>query len=258
MVVKSSDELGALSYLALRRGVGIIALILPFALLTGHAINRAFIADEKVDFPGSISAYYYTSMRNVFVGALCAMAIFLFSYRYGVASKKWSNRAAAFALGVALVPTARPKTLGEPAEDPSGGEIFLRVVHLGSAVCFFAVLAYFCLRIFRESDHLTPGPNKAGRNRVYAICGWGICAMLVLALLNAVLDQWATSYNIDQAKPLFWLETFMVLFFAVAWLTKGGWGLYRDRVPNAEPASHGRTAAGEPAPRPSPASSDTA
>jgi hypothetical protein len=31
---------------------------------------------------GSISAYYYSGMRNYFVGTMCALAVFFFSYKY--------------------------------------------------------------------------------------------------------------------------------------------------------------------------------
>lgn len=64
-----------LSYLGLRRAVGYIGIGLPFVLLFGKLLVQGG------PLPGSISAYYYSDMRNVLVGALCAVAIFLISYR---------------------------------------------------------------------------------------------------------------------------------------------------------------------------------
>jgi len=61
------------SYLALRKAVGWIAILLPFTLMLGvFLIFKGEIIQE------SISHYYHTDMRNVFVGAICAIALFLF------------------------------------------------------------------------------------------------------------------------------------------------------------------------------------
>jgi len=61
------------SYLSLRKAVGWIGMSLPFVLMLGVILifNGNLIQE-------SISHYYYTGMRNVFVGALCAVGLFLF------------------------------------------------------------------------------------------------------------------------------------------------------------------------------------
>ncbi|MFU8842923.1 MAG: hypothetical protein ACNA7V_03845 [Bacteroidales bacterium] len=61
------------SYLALRTAVGWIGIMLPFTLVTGVIL----IFRERM-IMHSISSYYYSGMRDVFVGALCAIALFLF------------------------------------------------------------------------------------------------------------------------------------------------------------------------------------
>src|SRR5712671_5197551 len=89
-----------ISYLALRKAVGIIGIALPFVLAFGKIL---------LDGPGiqsSVSAYYYTGMRDVFVGSLCAIAVFLMSYRgYERKDDIAGDLACVFALGVALLPT---------------------------------------------------------------------------------------------------------------------------------------------------------
>lgn len=55
------------SYLFLRQAVGWIGTLLPIVLLVGNAISSA------TPRPDSVSGYYYTDMRNIFVGALCAI-----------------------------------------------------------------------------------------------------------------------------------------------------------------------------------------
>jgi hypothetical protein len=64
-----------LPYLALRKAAGGIALGLPFALV----IPWWFLGGHIIE--SSISGYYYTGMRNLFVGCLCAIAVFILSCR---------------------------------------------------------------------------------------------------------------------------------------------------------------------------------
>jgi len=64
------------SYLALRKAVGWIGMLLPFVLMCG--VSLIFKSDIKLQ---NISMYYYTGMRDVFVGALCAIGLFLFFYK---------------------------------------------------------------------------------------------------------------------------------------------------------------------------------
>ena len=62
------------SYLALRRAVGLIGTLLPFVLMTGGVLVCCGLDVTQE----SISHFYYTCMRDVFVGALCAIALFMF------------------------------------------------------------------------------------------------------------------------------------------------------------------------------------
>jgi len=58
-------------------------------------------------WPQSLSGYYFTSSRNVLVGALCIIAVFLIVYQgYNLLDNMITNLADIFALGVALCPTA--------------------------------------------------------------------------------------------------------------------------------------------------------
>ena len=70
-----SQDLLVLSYLELRKAVGIIGFALPFVL----AFGKDLLQGPGIE--GSISGYYYTDMRNVLVGSLCAIGVFLLSCR---------------------------------------------------------------------------------------------------------------------------------------------------------------------------------
>ena len=91
-----------ISYLSLRKAVGIIGVSLPVVLLLGNWL--VFGCTRLED---SISYYYYSGMRGVLVGSLWAIGVFLLSYRgYDTRDQMAGRLACFFALGVALFPTA--------------------------------------------------------------------------------------------------------------------------------------------------------
>ena len=69
-----------ISYYQLRRAIGFIGLGLPFALMIGEMIVK-WLFPEARGTRHSMSEYYYTAMRGVFVGSLCAIGVFLGAYR---------------------------------------------------------------------------------------------------------------------------------------------------------------------------------
>src|SRR5258708_1137366 len=96
-----------MSYLGLRKAIGIIGLMLPFLLAIGNFFAQPLLRDAKPlrGLQDSISHYYYTDMGNVFVGSLCAIGIFLLSYRgYEKHDRVAGTLACIFAVGVALFP----------------------------------------------------------------------------------------------------------------------------------------------------------
>lgn len=101
MPQENPDNSLVLSYLGLRKAVGIIGILLPFVLVFGKILL------DGSGIESSISSYYYTIMRDVFVGSLCAIAMFLLSYRgYEHADSVAGKLAAILALGTALFPTS--------------------------------------------------------------------------------------------------------------------------------------------------------
>ena len=145
-----------LSYLGLRKAVGIIGTALPFVLVFGKMLL------EGPEIQNSISGYYHTGMRDVFVGSLCAIAVFLISYRgYERKDDIAGDLACIFAIGVALFPTTLDAT-------PSSNDTIVGALHLLFGALFFLTLAYFSLALFRKTDPTkTPTRRKLQRNVVY-------------------------------------------------------------------------------------------
>lgn len=60
------------SYLGIRRAIGAIGLALP--ILLGPVGWLVF----GIEIQDNLSSYYHTALRDIFVGAMCAIGIFLF------------------------------------------------------------------------------------------------------------------------------------------------------------------------------------
>jgi hypothetical protein len=208
-VASDSDATSGLviSYLVLRRAVGIIGTALPFVLVAGRWLLDGW------GIQPSISAYYYTSMRDVFVGSICATGVFLLSYRgYERADDLAGNLACLFAVGLSLCPTA-------PPSGASAAQTLVGQIHLVFATAYFLTLAYFSLVLFRKTH-----PNgrmterKKQRNVIYAVCGYAILACIGLVGIDFAFLRGSALQALD---PVFWLETVAVLAFGISWLTKG-------------------------------------
>jgi len=210
-----------ISYLGLRKAVGFIGLGLPFVLVFG---GKAF--PDAPWFQYSISDYYYTGMRNVFVGSLCSIGVFLITYRgYDIRDRIAGALAAVFAIGVALFPTT-PEVMTEAHMSITAAQTIFDRIHLASAALLFSTLAYFSLALFTKSDPVQPMTmQKKKRNGVYIVCGVLILACIVLIALSEWL--FLNSYspfenpNIKELHPVFWLESAAVIAFGTSWLTKG-------------------------------------
>lgn len=209
------DQQAVLSYIGLRRSVGAIGTALPFVLPLGT------VALFTMDLPSSLSGYYYTGMRDVFVGSMCAIGVFLLSYKFGRADNWLGTIAGVSAIGLSIFPTTPG---GSPT--PTRWEHAAGVLHLVFAAVFFVALAIFCLFLFtRTEPDGTPTDQKRTRNVVYRICGWVIVGCLVLAVVAGV--GLGTDLKAE-LRPLFWLESVAVLAFGVSWLVKGE-TLFRDQ-----------------------------
>ena len=194
----------ALSYLGIRRAIGVIGISLPFVLLVGAW------ALDGVGVQGSISDYYYTVMRNVFVGSMVANGVFFLSYRYARADAALAALIGLAAIGVALFPTTPVL--------PTPGQIALGTVHFVSAAVFFLALAGYSFFIFTKTDPSTPmTPEKRKRNVLYRVSGILIVVCLALIALVNLLPTGA----IANLQPVFWLETVASVSFGLSWLVKG-------------------------------------
>jgi hypothetical protein len=197
-----------LSYLALRKAVGAVALGLPFAV----SIPLLILGNHMIE--SSISGYYYTGMRNLFVGSLCAIGMFMLCCRgYDRKDEVAGMFSALCAVGVAFFPT-------RPEGDATSSQRVEGTVHYIFAALLFSTLAYFCLALFRMSAaNKTMTRKKVQRNMVYSACGVVIIASIGVIAVVKLLQFIHVLENVG--PTVFCFETTALLAFGTAWLIKG-------------------------------------
>ncbi len=185
----------------LRFGIGAIGVLLPIALPLGNWIFVQLGHQTEI-LPSSMSSSYYTSTRNIFVGGLCALGVFLIGYRYNSRDDLWSTIAGVFAVGVAFFPTA-PKV-------PTGYQSAVGIAHLSFAGILLSSLALFCISSFRDPTD----DNKRTANRAYLTAGIAIIAFLVIAVITGA-THWGDRWTLT---PLYVCESLSVWAFGAAWI----------------------------------------
>jgi hypothetical protein len=201
-----SDGQVIVSYLTLRRVVGVLGVALPVVLALW-----GFVLCQSLEIQHSISDYYGLRTRDAFVGILFTIAWFLFTYKgYERKDNIAGNLACFFALGVALF--------------PNSGSDWEKAVHFVSAVALFLVLSYFSLFLFTKSS-VAPTPQKRMRNRIYKACG--LVMLICIALIG--LYYWLLADTpVSRLTPVFWLESLALWSFGLSWFVKGE-TLLRDK-----------------------------
>lgn len=202
MHASNSDRAGeAFDYLTLRACIGIIALALPFV------VSLVALTRDSITLT-SISASYYSSARDLFVGMLFIVGSFLFAYKgHSKTEVQVSNIAAISAYGVALAPTTCDTCTTSPAS----------IIHLVSAGLLFSCLAYFCLGPFRRKL-VGMGGKKRLRSRIYLASGIIMLASIAfIALTNLLMPGEA----IERLRIVYWGEAIALLAFGTSWFVSG-------------------------------------
>jgi cytochrome bd-type quinol oxidase subunit 2 len=197
-----------------RTAIGVLGVALSPILIGGWLLLA-----ETVE--SSISAYYYTRMRDWFVGTLWVIGVFLFFYRYRPrhaerASSKveavrtgdadaWLGKIAGLsAVVVALVPTDPPP--GSKDMPPTIGTL-----HGVAAAILFVCLALFPLLLFSQSRE---------RSRKYQAYGWTMLGLVLLVVAFTVSPE-SLRVALAPFRPILVLETLLIVVFGMSWFEKG-------------------------------------
>ena len=205
-----------ISYLTLRKAVGILGMLLPLVLSLGFL----FIGSGCV-FPPSISHFYYTNMGNYFVGTLCAVSLFMFAYNGpGNHDKLAAKAAGLFALLVVMFPTNFNYDIAGCSRISSVDQVWMKYIHYGAATLLFLTFACFCLCLFTKTNiNSSMTRQKKIRNDIYRTCGWVIIVCIAGIPCFEFIKPLQERFN--DCKPTFVFETLALLAFGFSWLIKG-------------------------------------
>jgi hypothetical protein len=184
----------------MRLAVGLLALALPLVLVLGEPL----VFDGQPFPRGSLSAYYYSGVRELFVGMLWAIGAFLVTYKLLERSResRASTYAGALIVLVAVFPTQRPGAGFELTPLQARlGETVVELVHWGAAGLALALLALLSYYFGRY--------GRSFRRFHYAAAGV-IVAALALAALAGLTGE--------PDNGLLVAEVAAVLAFAASWL----------------------------------------
>jgi hypothetical protein len=217
-----------ISYLNLRKAVGILGIALPVVLISVYPL-----LNKGCRLPPSISHYYYTNMGTFFTGTLCAVAMFLFSYK-GPERKDEiaSTIAAACAVGVAFCPINPSKFFTACSKVFLEANAVRNAFHYGFAALLFLTLAYFSLFLFTKTSDPTPTPQKFIRNKIYISCGCIILISLIAIAVLTIMDKQRAISAENMNIYTFIFETIALFAFGFSWLVKGG-TILKDQSPGS-------------------------
>jgi len=205
------------AYYRVRQMLGALGVALPFMLLAAGWLETGRILP-------SLSDYYHTIQRDIFVGCLFAIGTFLIAYRghdrapgETVSDEVLTNVAGVSAIAIALLPNEVEAQEVTSVMQAALGVKTAVMGHYLFAQGFLYSLAWMCFVHFGRT-------GSDGRRRIYRGCGIAIVAVGIVATFAAVGRRFGSEtvhgFVIDNSI-VFWCEAIGVWAFGIAWLVKG-------------------------------------
>jgi hypothetical protein len=209
---KEKNKNFVVSYLLLRKLIGILGMILPIACLLGGSVF------QHVPVRDSISSYYHSNMRDVLVGLLVGVSLFLMAYKgYERRDMIMAITSGIAGLGIAIFPCAIHDQPAAPVGMFQIAPPFAGYLHFGSSALFFVLLGINSFFLFTIGDTGKRTRRKRIRNGIYRTCGLVIFGSLIALLaLHLVLGE-----QLADHAWTFVFETVMLWAFGISWLVKG-------------------------------------
>ncbi len=204
------------TYRRIRRSIGYLGISLPI-LLVFFSLFDFF----KTDIQPSISHYYYTNLREIFTGTLCAVGLFLIRYKGHGNKSIWKNDnlltniAGIMAIGVALFPTNPNDSYSKFYTLIPYAKPWLGTLHYAFAALLFLIFSLLSINVFtigQENDTNVP-ESIFNENNIYRFCGYSILVFIVMVPISAEFELFSYSTLVFEALSL--------LAFGIAWLIKG-------------------------------------
>lgn len=195
------------SFIIQRRGMAVLAAMFPIVFLASSFLFG------RTEFQTSISAYYWTldPERNIFVGVLCAVAVFLLLYKgYTWLEDRVLDLAGISAAGIALFPM-------DKAGDCTSSGVSAHGVF---AVLFFAAIFYICISMSAKSLEDVPDLHRKEKfHKAYLWCSGIMSGSVILAVLSRFLPK-EYGQALCESSAMFWFEAVGVWAFSAFWYVK--------------------------------------
>ena len=194
-------------YYRIRNYCGLLGMLLPFIAM----FSAALTPHEDPSWGYSISATYYQT--PALAGILTAASIVLMTYDgYDWRDNLVTTISGVFGIGIVLFPCAvvwksdRVGFFQLPVD-------ISHIIHCICATAFFLLLGFNSFFLFTLSDG-TVTKQKKIRNVIYRLCGIGMLVFMIWQFITVIahMPGWWTMIN----------EIFLLFFFGISWLTKGG------------------------------------
>jgi hypothetical protein len=216
------------TYFALRMALGLLALMLPVALALGGRWLQG------LSLQPSISAYYHTDVRDIFVGTLWAIGVGLIAYKGFSRREDWAlNLGGVLACCIAAFPMPAEEALQciQPACDQAclalsrvldrTADVAIAVkLHFPAAVSFYIVLGFVMIACAHATLHLVPKARRRLFLVAYPVLGVLFVASMAWAFVLLKLgpdagrpcqDRWVLGVEVAGLVPfaMFWfLKTY--------------------------------------------------
>lgn len=221
MAIKQQIVDTTISYLTLRKTLGLLGIFLPLLILIGNGF----------EIQSSISHFYYTKSSVIFTSILFAFGLFLFSYRgrlkesEKISDNILTNIGGLLAILTALIPTSlcQEATCNYAVIKSKITDLYLQdgitiqyihndkltgIIHLICAAGFLSIMGWMSFYRF------TKGNTTSIKKIFYKICGIMVWLSLVILGILIFTD------NIGK-YGVFIGECVALFFFGISWLVKG-------------------------------------
>jgi len=234
------EDKHVVSYLTLRRWIGILGIGLPWAcwiangtinclnLLNNHklvVLGSICRYEPEENLKSSISHFYYTASGPLFIGIIVTVAIFLFCYKghQPKSTDKWrwisdgrvTTLAAISALGIVVFPTASVEPIPDNIFVFTTTEL-IGWIHYISAAVFFIMMTVLSLVNFRRRGDGDFGTGD--HDLLYRWCGW----IILISISIVFVYGFFLKEHLNWKLPVtFIFEALALTAFGTAWLVKG-------------------------------------
>jgi len=205
-----------INYRRIRKVIGYLGFSLPIIL-----VLFSLLPFYKTGIQNSISQYYFSDFREILTGILCAVSLFLISYK-GTRNPNLlkndsllTNIAGIMALLVAFFPTNAETCEEKMYTIAPWCQNWMGTLHYIFAAIFFLIIANISISVFTigQANNKDIPVSALNENYIYKTCGYTMIGCLIMIPLSDLLNLFPASTLV--------FESLALIAFGISWLIKG-------------------------------------